>query len=627
METYSLTALVFAAVILLVVLMLVRRRHQQQQLAQTDSQPDDHSFEQIELIRVQNPTDQDLQAYALIETERQAIWKSLSTNTSIAPRKIYQIAFDLVQRIAVIYHPDHENPVFQASIADLLELNYRIITRLQDYLEEFPLNTIKDLNVEDILRYKNYYDRFTNFELVKMAQKHQNLYTLGRYLWMGYNALNPWYWGQKVVLTAGKESIFRYLLSVIITIVGEESVLVYSKRNIRAKSAAIEKNIAFEMINMAISDGTVSQQEYEVILDFILNNSRLDEHIKLTLMKALQRKRPTKPTIPLDTYDEKDKKRLLAEVERVAKADTFGLLKKQDALKTIETSLALPSEYRAKLATTPLQEIQSSDLIQEQRRREDAILRLMVQAAAIGGALSDPLRDYILQRAESYPDPFTDLEQQAILAEAVTPTAQDTLTDYIRVKADKERALADILDVLLWYLPFSREKEEFYVRIISALHIKKEGETILLKRLEHRLPRSKLIEKPPAELLKYLYRLLHPEELITALQSTATKYRFITSGVSSKTKDAPCWVCVTTQRVLVLAALTIDRSIYQHHSEFQADLAVQQIAGRWYDAYILHDQAHQVRLETSRIRSAALKQALQAYVQTSDVPKLEGSHP
>ena len=622
MDFYSISVLLFAALTLLSALLLVRRRNRQHQEALQTLEEKKENFSQIELIRVQNPTDQDLQAYNLIESERQKVWTSLSTRTSIAPRKIYQLSFDLIQNIAAIYYPDNDNPVFQVSMYDLLELNYRIIERIKEYLEDFPLNTIRDMNIDDILRYKGYYDRLTEFQVVKFAKEHKYLYTVGKYAWMGYNALNPWYWGRKMVFTAGKEGALRYLLSVIITVVGEESVLVYSKRNIRAKSAAIEKNIAFEMINMAISDGMVSQEEYDVLLDFIANNTRLDDQIKVTLLKALLRKRTIKSGFPPDMYDEKARKRLLAEVERVAKADTFGLLKKREALKALEESLAVTSEYRTQLELTPHKEVQSVDIMHQNRRREEAILRLMVQAGTVEEALPESLREYIIQRASSYPLPFSEDEQQAIVREEGAPTAKDTLTDLIRAKTEKERALSDVLDALLWNLPFSRPKEEFYTLIISALDMKNAGATILHKRLEQILPPGKLIEKPPAEPLKYLSRLLHRDEQIIALQKTATKYRFTTGTEKPKHKDTEFWLCVTTQRVLVFAATTIDDVMYQHHVEFYDDLRVQIQSGRFQETYILHGKTDTIRLERGLFRASQLKDALHPYL-ASEQPAIE----
>lgn len=339
MDKYSLIALVFVALILISALLAVRRHNRKQQKQKPDRAIEEGNLQQIELIRVQNPTSQDKKAYELIEAERKKVWTSLSLKTSLAPKEIWRLSLVLIKEIAAIYHPEVEEPQFQASIDDLLELNERIVKRLQEYLEKPPLNTIKDLNIQDVLAYKKHYERFSQSAGIKFAQKHRRLYSIGKHAWTARNFLNPWYWGRKAVFTAGKEGLYRYLLNVVLKVVGEEAVLVYSERHTRREAVVFEKNIALEMINMAFVDNVVSGEAYEVVLNFILNNKKFDDWVKVSLLKTLQHKRPVEPTSSLDTYNDKEKKRLLAEVERVAKADKLESLKKRDALKSLEESL------------------------------------------------------------------------------------------------------------------------------------------------------------------------------------------------------------------------------------------------------------------------------------------------
>ncbi len=82
METYSLIVLLAAAAILTTVLILVHRHNKQQQGALREMAIDQETLQHIELIRVQNPSQKDLQAYQLIESERLKVWKSLLTRTT-----------------------------------------------------------------------------------------------------------------------------------------------------------------------------------------------------------------------------------------------------------------------------------------------------------------------------------------------------------------------------------------------------------------------------------------------------------------------------------------------------------------------------------------------------------------
>jgi len=230
MDNYSFVTLVFVALILIFVLFGVRRHNRNQHKEKPDRAIEEGHFQQIELIRVENPSSQDKKAYELIEAERKKVWTRLSLKTSIAPREIWRISLGLIKEIAAIYHPEAENPQFQASIDDLLELNERIVKRLQEYLEKPPLNTIKDLNIQDVLTYKKRYERFSQSSGIKFIHKHKRLYSIGKHAWTVRNFLNPWYWGRKVVYTAGKEGLYRHLLNVVLKVVGEEAIMVYSER-------------------------------------------------------------------------------------------------------------------------------------------------------------------------------------------------------------------------------------------------------------------------------------------------------------------------------------------------------------------------------------------------------------
>ncbi|GAK49294.1 hypothetical protein U14_00515 [Candidatus Moduliflexus flocculans] len=614
METSSIIALIFAAIILTSTLVIVRRRRVKEQQALLDKVAAEKDFQQIDLIRVQNPTEQDNEAYALIERERQKVWKSLSLQTSIAPGLIWKMCYDLVARISAVYSPESDNPIFQVSLSDLLGLNDRVIRRIQDYLEQFPLNAIKDMKVQDILTYKDWFDKVSQNKAVQFAQQHKYLYTAWQYGWMVYNSINPWYWGRKVIFEAGREGSFRYLLSVILTIVGEEAVMVYSKRRIRQKAVAIEKGIAVEMINMAVADQTVSAQEYEVLLSFILNSNKFDDMVKVTLLKALLRKQTMKSPLELDSLDEKERKRFLMEVERVAKADKLGVLKKLDALKTLEDALSLTSGYRTQLELAPHEEVRSMDVMQQNRKREEAIFRLMIQAGSVDGTFPQSLREYIIERAENYPLPFDADEQDAILQEADAPTPIDTLTKEITSQPDKERALAETLDALLWYLPFTRKDEEFFVQLVAVLHLRQVSDSLLQKRMERLLPQNKLIGKPAFPILKLLCRQIQQEEQILALVETGSSYQFQTNEERPKKKDAAFWLCVTTERALLLTAAMLNGVMYTHQVDLKPPFTLKIERGRLHDTYALRDAVQEFRLSSALFHSDDLRAALEMLV-------------
>ena len=63
MDTYSLIALIFVALILILALVVVRRYNRKQQKEEFDRAIEKGDLEQIELVRVQNPSKQDTQVF------------------------------------------------------------------------------------------------------------------------------------------------------------------------------------------------------------------------------------------------------------------------------------------------------------------------------------------------------------------------------------------------------------------------------------------------------------------------------------------------------------------------------------------------------------------------------------
>ncbi len=114
----------------------------------------------------------------------------------------------------------------------------------------------------------------------------------------------------------------------------------------------------------------------------------------------------------------------------------------------MEETLQLTSQYRTQLELAPHEEVHSWQILQQHRQREEALLRLMVQAGALNDPFPDSLQEYIIQRAENYPLPFDEDEQARILRECIMPSSPDALTTLITSKSEKERTLTEVLDAL-----------------------------------------------------------------------------------------------------------------------------------------------------------------------------------
>jgi len=339
----NIVILVVAGSALLTALVLMRLRRNKNLYKNQAITSRNDAIERIAQLRKQFPAPTDQQACDRIESKVKTVSRHFSMSTSIAPRKVYELAADLTKEIAGIYYPDVDNPVLKASISDLLRLNERIVTRLNLKVREFPLNTVKDINIQKILQGKDYYDSKIKNK-IEWIKKYKTLYTIGSHAWLSYNALNPWYWGRKIAYTSAREITFRYLLTWIITIVGEEAMTVFGRRDINTREAVFERDLAFAMVDTARMMGDISTECYALVLEHVLNQAKLSDVVRTSLLRVLTVKGPGETFSPTGVYTQKQRERLIKNVERVAVAVGMPMTELEERLDAIETALAVGSD-------------------------------------------------------------------------------------------------------------------------------------------------------------------------------------------------------------------------------------------------------------------------------------------
>ncbi len=330
--------LIFTVLILLSGLLLIRKKRRNESdksLAPIDS---DSALNRIAQLRHQRPTDTDQQACDRIEARVKAVSRKFSVQTSIAPKKVFEMAAELTREIAAIYHPEAEDPILHASISDLMQLNERIATRLNIKLKEFPLNTVKDLNIHSIIKGKNIYETKIKNK-IEWLQRFEGLYKAGSRAWMSYNALNPWYWGRKLAYTSVKEITFRSLLTWIITIVGEEAMSVYSQRDITTSDAAYERDLALAMVEVARVGEPISAEVYALVLDHIFNKARLSDAVRIDIARAFMAKKTKSHFRPNGSLTQAQADQLLTNIKKVAALQGGTSPESTEMIETIENEL------------------------------------------------------------------------------------------------------------------------------------------------------------------------------------------------------------------------------------------------------------------------------------------------
>ncbi len=277
------TLLISGAVVLAVILLgwlwrWLRKRHAER------------AIDKMPITIVDRPTEQDKRAYELLRGFRREAWKRWGEELQLNPRSLYQISFETIRKVASVYYPDAEEPQYKATVDGLLDLNARIVRRLQDLLDKPIVNRFRSLDVATIMSIKKGYDYVWKNPVAEFI-KSPRVRAATRTIFDAVNVFNPWHWGRRVLVDVGIETARRYFVTGLVTIVGEEAVMLFSGRRVRNEKAAAELLTAYEMVRELSGQESVSAEEYAVLLRWLVKFKHLDSHTKFNLLRMLQGRR------------------------------------------------------------------------------------------------------------------------------------------------------------------------------------------------------------------------------------------------------------------------------------------------------------------------------------------------
>jgi hypothetical protein len=171
------------------------------------------------------PRPADEAARELIRTYRDGYLWNYWPETALSFNAINELSQKMAREIAAVYYPEEERPELRASLADLVAFHNRVGCRLAAWLESAPVRPFKDLELQTVLRYYDMYQNLKDHPVSQFIKRHR-LHRVASWGWAAFNFNSPFYWGRR----AAYELARRLLLARIADLVGEEAVLLYSRR-------------------------------------------------------------------------------------------------------------------------------------------------------------------------------------------------------------------------------------------------------------------------------------------------------------------------------------------------------------------------------------------------------------
>ena len=137
------------------------------------------------------------------------------------------ISLSVLQNIAKHYFPNSKYPEYEISVNEFMELNHYITDRINEMIDRPIIRRIKNLNVSTVIDILNKKKAIDDNQVVKQAKKVSKVASYGL---TALNIINPVYWTKKLIISGGATYLTKKVCLIIITIVGEETNNIYSKK-------------------------------------------------------------------------------------------------------------------------------------------------------------------------------------------------------------------------------------------------------------------------------------------------------------------------------------------------------------------------------------------------------------
>lgn len=139
-----------------------------------------------------------------------------------------EISWEMIQDIASVYYPKSKYPMYELSSEEFLQLAHYITNRVDMLLSGRILQKMKKYKLSSIFSLLDAKKKYDETKIAKLAKK-ANATGVGKVLSVIIHTVNPFHWLKRAMIDLPFIKISNKVALVIIDIISEETVKVYSK--------------------------------------------------------------------------------------------------------------------------------------------------------------------------------------------------------------------------------------------------------------------------------------------------------------------------------------------------------------------------------------------------------------
>lgn len=194
----------------------------------------------------------------LMVIDKQKLFKkSKKEGNSKLSKLTFDMSYQLTEEIASYFFPDSKYPMFELSVHELMNLNHYITDRISEILNKPLLKNMMKLRVTQIIQMFEKKRQIEETKVMKAAKK-LKIGKMAKYAGAAVNVVNPIYWFRKLVINTSVDVMQKKICLVIIGIVGEETIKIYSKKLF---DAPLEIDIVEKEVEDFLENGVAEEDD------------------------------------------------------------------------------------------------------------------------------------------------------------------------------------------------------------------------------------------------------------------------------------------------------------------------------------------------------------------------------
>lgn len=153
-----------------------------------------------------------------------------------------EISWEMIQDIASVYYPESKYPVYELSSDEFLQLIHYITNRIDSLLSGRIFSKMRKYKLSTVFTLIDAKKKYDETKIAKAAKK-ANISGIGKVLNVIIHSVNPFHWLKKAMIDFPFIKVSNKIALVIIDIVAEETVKVYSKNAFKEEDIELLRTI------------------------------------------------------------------------------------------------------------------------------------------------------------------------------------------------------------------------------------------------------------------------------------------------------------------------------------------------------------------------------------------------